>query len=196
MVLYYWEDMYWNVKEKELSLAQCSAWFWHGFACSRYLLLFPQGHVSVSVVHVAMLSWYALSLSDRGGCMIVRMGWSPWSGVRSWVYASVFDLGNVYTYWSVSLGCVWWFCDMYCCDHVGLCSYLGFLMVFSHYWCIGWVINCFHNMYDMALEYTKYSWEGGFIHVFRLNASLFIILGHVEMKKKKVQAAKEHILNI
>ena len=50
--------------------------------------------------------------------------------MQSWVYGSAFDFGSVYAYQSVSLGCVQRFCDMYCCDHVGPCSYLGFL-VFS-----------------------------------------------------------------
>ena len=143
MGLYYWKTMYWNGKEKGLSPAQCLAWFWCGFACGKYPLLLPHAHVSVSLAHVTVMSWHALSLGDRGGCVIVRMGWSPQLGVPSWVYASTFDLGSVYVYQSVSLGCVWWFCDMYHCDFVGLCSYLGFLVFFSCYWCISWLLNQF-----------------------------------------------------
>ena len=49
------------------------------------------------------------------------------------VYASAFDLDGVYAYWSVSLGCVWWSCDVCSCDCTGLCLYLGFPVFFSCY---------------------------------------------------------------
>ena len=79
--------------------------------------------MSMSVACVTIMSWYVLSLGDQGGYVIIQMGWSPQLGVQSWVYA----------YQSVLLGCVQRFCDMYHCDCMGLCSYLGFLVFFSCY---------------------------------------------------------------
>ena len=43
----------------------------------------------------------------------------------------------------------------------------------------GWGVTVSH-LYDMALEHAKYSRECGFIHIFRLNESWFISLGHVQ----------------
>ena len=43
----------------------------------------------------------------------------------------------------------------------------------------GWSITVSH-LYDTALECAKHSSKRSFIHVFRLNASLFISLGHVQ----------------
>ena len=46
------------------------------------------------------------------------------------------------------------------------------------------------QMYDMALGHPKYGGKCGFIHIFRLNMSLFISLSHVQFGPEIVRATQ------
>ena len=132
-----WRRIGWE--ENWLDLSQRSAWLgsvrlWRTFAvCSSGTCVHIwvcKTKVRVVYMHPRQSGW--LSDCPDG----VKSLWSP-------VYAPSFGLFSMYACWYVSLRCIQWFWSVYCRDYVVLCSYLGFSVFLSCYWCIGWLLNQF-----------------------------------------------------
>ena len=106
------------------------------FTRGRHSSFAPRAHVSVFEFATLRLWSRTCVLGDRGGCLIVLIGWSPQLGVRSRVYAPGFHLFSMYACLYVSLGCVHWFWSVY------------------SWFCIRiWDIWCFSTITDVSVDY-------------------------------------------